>query len=820
MTFDAHKNLSVSAVATAPSPATSGTSLVVTAGHGSRFPAVPFNATIWPNNALPDPSNSEIVRVTGISTDTLTITRAQESTTARTVVVGDLIAATVTAKALTDVESAITSGAAVLVASSTASASVLAAAAYVCDGTADDVQIQAAVDSFGTPGGVVLLSAGDFNLATGIELKGRVVLEGSGMRATRLKRASGVTGPTIYNHASTDGSTDANAKQLAIRNLRIDGNRSTVTPATTTTTGTNNQGTTTLNVTNASLLLAAPAWVIIDPADANGNREIVRYTARNTGTNQLTLQDATQFGHAAGQTVRQYWAEILFQNRPTWDPKPSADEYEGTGNVVQNVWIEQAANDGLNVIGYSDVFIQNLHTLYCMLRGAALGADTWLDGANIGHSGYEGVLVTNNAHVMNVASYYSGEVGVANAYGFRIEGNLGGHLSNCIAQDNKADGYRLSYCHGFTLAGCLADSNGTSWNGSSPAISPYSGISLDNATDNTITGMTCSARSNGWQPQTHAISFRNGNSSLRNQITLTHLNAGQSILAPINPTAGYGDGSLNNLNINNQAGHQTITYGASITPDPYSGGLVTVGALTGGITIANPTQRHVGTQLTFMLTQDATGGRLVTWGADFDAAGWQPSSVPSSKSSVTYVWDGTKWTLTASDIDIYTAPAFLSPPGLYADTLTTVTAFATNTSYFVYLGRAVRAISSVQIITNVTAAAVTITWAEVGVFRGPSVANGNGSLSRVGFTNVAATFNSTGRKVTTVTVSGVQPGDELWAALGSQATTPFQVRGLLADDIQSGQVQTLAGRISTAAIPVATTLAGATIVPPWVMARL
>lgn len=101
---DAHKNLAVSLVATAPSPASSGTSLVVTAGHGTRFPAVPFNATIWEDGELPDPENAEIVRVTGISTDTLTIARAQEGTSARTVVVGDRIAATVTAKTLTDVE--------------------------------------------------------------------------------------------------------------------------------------------------------------------------------------------------------------------------------------------------------------------------------------------------------------------------------------------------------------------------------------------------------------------------------------------------------------------------------------------------------------------------------------------------------------------------------------------------------------------------------------------------------------------------------------------------------------------------------------------
>lgn len=104
MGFDTHKNLAVSAVASAPSPASSGTSLTVTAGHGTRFPAVPFNATIWPATAAPDPTNAEVVRVTDVTGDVLTIVRTQESTSARTVVVGDLIAASITAKTFSDIE--------------------------------------------------------------------------------------------------------------------------------------------------------------------------------------------------------------------------------------------------------------------------------------------------------------------------------------------------------------------------------------------------------------------------------------------------------------------------------------------------------------------------------------------------------------------------------------------------------------------------------------------------------------------------------------------------------------------------------------------
>jgi hypothetical protein len=94
------KNFAYTTVGTAPSPASSGTSLVV--ADGTVFPAVPFNATIWPTAAQPLSSNAEIVTVTNIATNTLTITRAQESTSARTVLVGDQIAQTVTTGLLDD----------------------------------------------------------------------------------------------------------------------------------------------------------------------------------------------------------------------------------------------------------------------------------------------------------------------------------------------------------------------------------------------------------------------------------------------------------------------------------------------------------------------------------------------------------------------------------------------------------------------------------------------------------------------------------------------------------------------------------------------
>ena len=79
-------NFAQSLVATAPSPATSGTSLTVTTGDGALF----SNgwAVCWPPNVMPTKANAEIVLITAIATDTLTITRTQEGSTNQSIAVG------------------------------------------------------------------------------------------------------------------------------------------------------------------------------------------------------------------------------------------------------------------------------------------------------------------------------------------------------------------------------------------------------------------------------------------------------------------------------------------------------------------------------------------------------------------------------------------------------------------------------------------------------------------------------------------------------------------------------------------------------------
>jgi hypothetical protein len=85
MALDQFKNFAKVTVSTGYDA--SATSVVLSGGHAVKLPAVPFNATWWNSTDFADPTddpNVEIVRVTAISTDTLTVTRGEEGISAST----------------------------------------------------------------------------------------------------------------------------------------------------------------------------------------------------------------------------------------------------------------------------------------------------------------------------------------------------------------------------------------------------------------------------------------------------------------------------------------------------------------------------------------------------------------------------------------------------------------------------------------------------------------------------------------------------------------------------------------------------------------
>lgn len=84
------KDFATGTVASAPSPATSGTQLTLNSGEAARMPEVPFYATAHPDYQLPTLDNAEKILVTAKNTTTnvITFTRAQGDTTAKSIAIG------------------------------------------------------------------------------------------------------------------------------------------------------------------------------------------------------------------------------------------------------------------------------------------------------------------------------------------------------------------------------------------------------------------------------------------------------------------------------------------------------------------------------------------------------------------------------------------------------------------------------------------------------------------------------------------------------------------------------------------------------------
>ena len=80
----------------------------------------------------------------------------------------------------------------ILVAAYNSPAEVKVAADYFCDGVADQVEIQSALNALGNTGGTVTLTGGTFHLNGNLNIPGNVILEGQGPDATRLEWSSGL----------------------------------------------------------------------------------------------------------------------------------------------------------------------------------------------------------------------------------------------------------------------------------------------------------------------------------------------------------------------------------------------------------------------------------------------------------------------------------------------------------------------------------------------------------------------------------------------------------------------------------------------------
>jgi hypothetical protein len=107
-----------------------------------------------------------------------------------------------------------------------------------------------------------------------------------------------------------------------------------------------------------------------------------------------------------------------------------------------------------------------------------------------------------------------------------------------------------------------------------------------------------------------------------------------------------------------------------------------------------------------------------------------------------------------------------------------------------HLGRVDKAYNTITVQYRVSAAAVSITYAEIAIYSGfIKQMEGIGSAIgiRRGFTNVASVVNSLGIKSTAISVSGLTPGELFQVVISVQASTALQLRSFGTTDSNSSQ---------------------------------
>lgn len=301
-------------------------------------------------------------------------------------------------------------------------------------------------------------------------------------------------------------------------------------------------------------------------------------------------------------------------------------------HVIHNV-ITVSGYDGIYTSAHSEARISQVTVQRPIRYGLDLNStDMFISDCTVGQPGHNGVRLNGANSRMWGCKVFGGVSTVGGTSGaFLIAGSGRHQVSNCEVQDHDGIGFTIGST-GNLISNCLVDS-----------CSRY-GFNVDSlGTFTKVTNCAVMHRAGaGFTPQAALRTVNVTGSSF-------DISYSDTSFKPLEVN-GTLSGAANFYAIGNERGVQSLAYAASITPDPFLGGTVYVGALTGNLTIANPAPTTGGTsnvfhpdqRLALAIIQDATGGRTVTFGANFATT----ADIPTTASSTTYVtfaWDYTKW---------------------------------------------------------------------------------------------------------------------------------------------------------------------------------
>lgn len=496
--------------------------------------------------------------------------------------------------------------------------------------------IQAAIDACTAAGGGVVLLPGPGYLVTGLVLKNRVWLEGAGMRSTIVHLKASSNNPVIRNDTTVDNS----AQTCAVRNMWVDGNTLRQTDSSTTLNGAYTAGATTITLTDASACLDSGVIQV------GTNRIFYKSKSGNVLTIDLGgTEDTIDANASNGAAVTIYRNHGIHLTCNPYNTTPVYAEEFDPCHLLENVFVKNCRSDGVFCAGQSEVRMRCVKVYLAQWVGIRASFDTFMDHCTVSAAGRMGFyLLGSELQMTGCKAFNCGGNDGTRGYGFMIHGYSAleegtKKLVACASQDNKADGFYLLKAQRTTLQACSSSSNGQAG-----PVGTYAGIKIDSCTQSLIDLTTTERKLDGTNSfQQNAIIlaetyFANAALSIR----ITHgLSGTATVGTAIKAGSAFTGG--NEIIINGMGGYIAPAFAASYTPDPYVATTIKMGALTGNLTVNAPSNAHIGCPLRFILLQDGTGGRTVTWNAAFSTTYANTGNTANKKLIIDFIYDGTVW---------------------------------------------------------------------------------------------------------------------------------------------------------------------------------
>lgn len=335
---------------------------------------------------------------------------------------------------------------------------------------------------------------------------------------------------------------------------------------------------------------------------------------------------------------------ISLSVNPSFGGKATQDWGQDVHHTIRDLIIYRPRGNGINVAGLDESRLWHVLVSDAVGYGFVTSFDAFWISCTAYNSGLSGFYVSSHSvRLVNCKSFSNGTITAASGHGFETApGILGTNIINCEAQDNRAAGFYINGSRIGIYQGLVADSNSVRGLGSN------AGVEIQGAASGNLIDFVAYDRGAG-APNGQQNALFIGSSATKNTVRIGGHETNNASGGPIAVGPAIKSGSTtagNTVEVLNQNGYQDLgnTGAATITVDPYAGATVKM-TLTGNITMAAPSNGHVGCPLTITFVQDGTGGRKITWPSSSTQFihTWMQNLTAGNVTTISFIFDGTNW---------------------------------------------------------------------------------------------------------------------------------------------------------------------------------